>query len=84
MALSEPQAKVLAALARQSLTVRQLALLVGLSRDATQATLQSLSYLGWARHFPGTRTWRITKPGRRVISDPRYRDFLPRQPREEV
>ncbi|MEU2035151.1 hypothetical protein [Nocardia amamiensis] len=77
MPLSEPQAKILAALVGRALTVRQLGLLVGLSKDATQAALRSLSYLGWVRHFPGTRTWRITKPGRRVISDPRYRDFLP-------
>lgn len=76
MALSEPQAKVLAALADRALAVRQLCLLVGLSQHATRAALRSLSYLGWVRYFPGTRTWRITKSGRRVISDPRYRDFL--------
>ncbi len=76
MALSEPQAKVLAALADRPLTLRQLHLLVGLPKNTAQAALQSLSYLGWVRHFPGTRTWRITKPGRRVIADPRYRDFM--------
>ncbi|MET8872926.1 hypothetical protein [Nocardia sp. NPDC004604] len=83
MALTEPQAKVLAALAilepAQVLTVRELCGLAGRAEAATRAAVQGLADSGLAQ---GSRTvpvgWRITDRGRSLINARPYREFLPR------
>ncbi|WP_433631669.1 hypothetical protein [Nocardia sp. CA-120079] len=83
MALTEPQAKALAALAileaAQSLTVRELCGHAGRADAATRAALQGLADSGLAH---GSRTvpvgWRITDRGRSLINARPYREFLPR------
>lgn len=83
MALTEPQAKVMAALAilkpAQALTVRELRGHAGRAEAATRAALQGLADSGLAQ---GSRTvpvgWRITDRGRSLISTRPYREFLPR------
>ncbi|MET8874206.1 hypothetical protein [Nocardia sp. NPDC004604] len=83
MALTETQARVLAALAilepAQALTVRELCCHAGHAEAATRAALQGLADSGLAH---GSRTvpigWRITDRGRSLISARPYREFLPR------
>ncbi|WP_327100083.1 helix-turn-helix domain-containing protein [Nocardia vinacea] len=83
MALTETQAKVLAALAIQeparTLTVRELCGHAGRAEAATRAALQGLADSGLAH---GSRTvpvgWRITARGRSLINAQPYREFLPR------
>ncbi|WP_433683206.1 hypothetical protein [Nocardia sp. CA-119907] len=83
MALTEPQAKVLAALAilepAHVLTVRELCGHAGRAEAATRAALQGLADSGLAH---GSRTvpvrWRITDRGRSLINARPYREFLPR------
>lgn len=82
MALTEPQAKVLGVLAGQALTFADIHTCTGLSEHTTRATVHALAYLGWARR--AASCWRITDDGRRVIGEPRYRDFRPDNTREEV
>ncbi|WP_433597938.1 hypothetical protein ACQPXH_19295 [Nocardia sp. CA-135953] len=82
MALTEPQAKVLAALAilepAQALTVRELCGHSGRAEAATRAALQGLADSGLAH---GSRRvpvgWRITDRGRSLINERPYREFLP-------
>ncbi|MET8874434.1 hypothetical protein [Nocardia sp. NPDC004604] len=83
MALTEPQAKVLAALAilkpTQALTVRELCGHARRAEAATRAAVQGLADSGLAH---GSRTvpvgWRITDHGRSLINARPYREFLPR------
>ncbi|MGW4772122.1 hypothetical protein ACWEO2_29310 [Nocardia sp. NPDC004278] len=83
MALTETQAKVLAALAipepAQALTVRELCGHAGRAEAATRAALQGLADSGLAH---GSRTvpvgWQITDRGRALINARPYREFLPR------
>ncbi|MEV4235540.1 hypothetical protein ACIBJI_09580 [Nocardia sp. NPDC050408] len=89
MALTEPQAKVLAALAilepTHALTVRELCGHAGRAEAATRAALQGLADSGLAH---GSRTlpvgWRISDRGRSLIKAPPYREFLPRNGADTV
>ncbi|MGY4101678.1 hypothetical protein ACW2Q0_19305 [Nocardia sp. R16R-3T] len=83
MALTEPQAKMLAALAilepAHALTVRELCAYAGRAEAGTRAALHGLADSGLAH---GSRTvpvgWRITDRGRSLINARLYREFLPR------
>ncbi|MET9488057.1 hypothetical protein [Nocardia sp. NPDC006630] len=83
MALTEPEAKVLAALSLPDLpaarTVRQLCTATGLTTGAARRALHHLSGAGLALatlHTPAT--WQATRRGRLTIHTPAYRDYLPR------
>ncbi|WP_063044330.1 hypothetical protein [Nocardia pseudovaccinii] len=81
MALTEPQAKVLAALAilgpMQSLTVRELCGHAGRKDSATRAALRGLADSGLAHGSrPPPARWRITARGRALLLMPRYREYL--------
>ncbi|WP_454198822.1 hypothetical protein [Nocardia sp. Marseille-Q1738] len=82
MALAEPQAKILGALCATPLTFADIRTRTGLSEHTTRATVHALAYLGWARRT--VACWQITDDGRRVIGEPRYRDFRPNNTRQEV
>lgn len=83
MPLTEPQAKVLAALATldptQTLTIQQLCNQAGFKEGCTRAAVNALAGAGLAH---GTQTsparWRITNRGRTLLQAPPYREF--RQP----
>ncbi|WP_433727717.1 hypothetical protein ACQP0C_36910 [Nocardia sp. CA-129566] len=83
MALTEPQAKVLAALAKlepsRALTVRELSSYAGRGEAATRVALRDLVESGLAH---GSRTvpvgWRITDRGRSLLDARQYRELLAR------
>ncbi|MFB7717557.1 hypothetical protein [Nocardia sp. NPDC056100] len=84
MALTESEARVLAALSRPefpaALTVRQLCAATGLTAGATRRALHGLSHTGLALstlHSPAT--WQATQRGRLTIHTPIYRDYLTRR-----
>ncbi|MFD0364874.1 hypothetical protein ACFQZZ_25840 [Nocardia sp. GCM10030253] len=84
MALTESQARVLAALAGltpfEALTVKQLCSRTGFAASTVRAALGSQSYDGLAsssRRSPVQ--WRVTGRGRSLLSAPPYREFLPQQ-----
>ncbi|WP_067573755.1 MarR family transcriptional regulator [Nocardia acidivorans] len=86
MALTESEARVLAALARPefpaALTVRQLCAATGLTAGAARRALHGLSQTGLALatlHTPAT--WQVTHRGRLTIHSATYRDYLTRHRR---
>ncbi|MFE9325286.1 hypothetical protein ACFYOW_30480 [Nocardia sp. NPDC006982] len=81
MALTEAQAKVLAALAglkpTEALTVRRLCSETCLSASTVRAALGVHSYAGWVLGSARTPAdWRITAEGRALLATPAYRDYL--------
>ncbi|WP_330182534.1 MarR family transcriptional regulator [Nocardia sp. NBC_01503] len=86
MALTESEARVLAALARPefpaALTVRQLCAATGLTAGAARRALHGLSQTGLAlatQHTPAT--WQVTHRGRLTIHSATYSDYLTRHRR---
>jgi hypothetical protein len=84
MALTEPQAKVLAALAilepTQVLTVRELCGAAGRAEAATRAAVRGLADSGLAHGSSAAPIgWRITARGQALLEGPPYREYLPAQ-----
>ncbi|MEU2034312.1 hypothetical protein [Nocardia amamiensis] len=82
MALTEPQAKVLGAISVTPLSFADIRTRTRLSEHTTRATMHALAYVGWVRR--AAACWQITDEGRRVIGEPRYRDFRPDNTRQDV
>lgn len=85
MSLSEPDAKILAALARlddgQALSVRELCTVTGLAESTVRTGLTRHHYWGGVRQNRRAREtcpmqWRATKIGVAVMRQPMYRDLM--------
>lgn len=85
MALSEPDAMVLAALARladsEALSVAELRTATGLSESTVRTSLTRHHYWGGVRQSRRTRgtcpmEWRATAIGRAVMRQPMYRELM--------
>ncbi|MBF6416968.1 hypothetical protein [Nocardia cyriacigeorgica] len=85
MALSEPDARILAALARlddgAALSVPELCRATGLSESTIRTGLTRHHYWGSVRQSRRTRgtcpmEWRATSIGRAVMRQPMYRDLM--------
>ncbi|MEV2218367.1 hypothetical protein AB0E01_00630 [Nocardia vinacea] len=80
MALTEPQVKVLAALAildpAQVLTVRELYRYAGRKESAVRTAIQRLADAGFAQASRSALVgWRITARGRALLQAPSYREY---------
>ncbi|NEW40759.1 helix-turn-helix domain-containing protein [Nocardia cyriacigeorgica] len=85
MALSEPDAKILAALARlddgRALSVAELVTATGLAESTVRTGLTRHHYCGAVRqnqrpHNTCPKEWRATVVGRAIMRNPMYRDLM--------
>lgn len=85
MALSQSDAKILAALARlgdgEAMSVQELQAATGLSESTIRTGLVRHHYMGGVRQSRRTRgtcpmEWRATSIGRAVMRQPMYRDLM--------